>query len=186
MSLDGFLVVWHPFTANEVVEFGNSSKPWTLAFPEKATLAARSRLTVVPKYKLNATSIAKYDGRVLGGIQLELFDKEGEGWIMDAMMASETLKHGAQAGKSKAQPVGDHTAISAISMLCLGDEFYGLQIKDQGGKVIYENKWFTPAFEGAAWIEKKLEPGRRIIGMVCNNEGPFLQRIGFVVQRCKA
>ena len=50
--------------------------------------------------------------------------------------------------------------------------------------MIYENKWCNPPFDGAEWIEKELEPGRRIIGMAVNNEGPFLQRVGFVVQRC--
>ena len=131
MSLDGFLVVWHPTTANEVIEFGNNSRKWTLAFPESDFLAARSRLTVIPKYKLSAISIGQYDRRVLGGIQLELYNTEGEGWIHGSMLASGSLLQGKDGVVRRASlPVGDHTAISAIAMHCLGDEFYGLRLKD--------------------------------------------------------
>ena len=88
MSLDGFLVVWHPFTANEVIEFGNKSKKWTLAFPEKDFLSRRSRLTVLPKYKLNSITIGTFEHRVLGGLQLELYDKQEDGWVTDRMLGS--------------------------------------------------------------------------------------------------
>ena len=143
MSLDGFLVVWHPFTANEVVEFGNQNKKWTLAFPEKEFLTRRSRLTVMPKYKLNSITIGKFDQRVLGGLQLELYDEQGGGWIVEKMLASEGLR---QDVKPISHAVAAHSAVSSISMFCMGDEFYGLRLKDQDGKAIFEQKWFNPSF----------------------------------------
>ena len=41
-------------------------------------------------------------------------------------------------GRHNSYPVADHEAVSSVSMFCMGDEFYGLMLKDQDGNTIFE------------------------------------------------
>ena len=175
-SLRGFLVEWGPRTANEVLDFGNDMADWNRAFPSEETLELHPRLTEMTRFKLHRIHVSLFqnDG-VLAGIQLELSDKEG--WILHEMFKTEDCGR-----KTTAHAVDMDRPIRSISMKIDADMLYGLRLTDERGEHIVDATWCNSDFQ-QEWITKQIPEGRQIMGLLCNTENAFIQRIGFVLSR---